>query len=124
MSETTFLEFPNDFRWGVATASYQIEGAWDEDGRGLSTWETFCHTPGKIDKGHTGDRAVDLGIMEKGDFFGEMSILEGLPRTLSAEAESDAAASCTRSNTGNRDAGASRPARFSLRSLVPRASVL
>jgi beta-glucosidase/6-phospho-beta-glucosidase/beta-galactosidase len=48
MPDDALLEFPQDFRWGVATASDQIEGAWDEDGRGLSTWDTFCYTPGKI----------------------------------------------------------------------------
>jgi len=59
MTDDSSFEFPEGFRWGVATAAYQIEGAWDEDGRGLSTWDTFCHTPGKIYKGHTGDGAVD-----------------------------------------------------------------
>ena len=41
------IQFPKDFKWGAATAAYQIEGAWNEDGRGLSIWDTFCHTPGK-----------------------------------------------------------------------------
>jgi beta-glucosidase len=49
--------FPNDFVWGTATSSYQIEGAVDEDGRGRSIWDTFSHTPGKIEDGSTGDRA-------------------------------------------------------------------
>jgi beta-glucosidase len=52
-------EFPEDFIWGAATASYQIEGAVNEDGRGPSIWDTFSHTPGKVDKGHTGDVACD-----------------------------------------------------------------
>ncbi len=47
------------FRWGVATAAYQIEGAVDEDGRGPSTWDTFAHTPGRVRDGHTGDVACD-----------------------------------------------------------------
>ena len=51
--------FPPDFIWGVATASYQIEGAVQEDGRGPSIWDTFSHTPGKIQDGSTGDIACD-----------------------------------------------------------------
>ena len=51
--------FPDDFTWGTATASYQIEGAFDEDGRGLSIWDTFSKTPGKVVNGDTGDVACD-----------------------------------------------------------------
>ncbi len=51
--------FPDDFVWGVATASYQIEGAVDEDGRGESIWDRFSQTPGKILTGETGDVACD-----------------------------------------------------------------
>lgn len=51
--------FPIGFRWGTATAAYQIEGAWNEDGRGLSIWDTFSHTPGKTYHGATGDVAAD-----------------------------------------------------------------
>ena len=53
------LRFPEGFRWGVSTASYQIEGAVDEDGRGASIWDTFCRTPGRIENGDTGDAACD-----------------------------------------------------------------
>ena len=52
-------QFPPDFIWGAATASYQIEGAFDEDGRGPSIWDTFSKTPGKIWNGDTGDVADD-----------------------------------------------------------------
>ncbi|MCM8746175.1 GH1 family beta-glucosidase [Thermomicrobium sp. CFH 73360] len=51
--------FPDGFLWGTATAAYQIEGAVHEDGRGLSIWDTFSHTPGKTFEGHTGDLACD-----------------------------------------------------------------
>ena len=52
--------FPADFIWGAATASYQIEGAAHEDGRGESVWDRFCATPGKVRNGDTGDDRVRL----------------------------------------------------------------
>jgi len=52
-------DFPPDFVWGAATASYQIEGAVAEDGRTPSIWDTFSHTPGRILGGDTGDVAAD-----------------------------------------------------------------
>jgi beta-glucosidase len=55
----TTLTFPNDFLWGAATASYQIEGAWNEDGKGQSIWDTFSHAPGNVLNGDTGDVACD-----------------------------------------------------------------
>ncbi len=53
------LMFPKNFFWGAATASYQIEGAWNEDGKGESIWDRFAHIPGKIKNGDTGDLACD-----------------------------------------------------------------
>ena len=51
--------FPADFRWGAATAAYQVEGAWATDGKGPSIWDTFAHTPGRVLEGATGDVACD-----------------------------------------------------------------
>jgi beta-glucosidase len=56
---TDLHALPGDFRWGVATAAYQIEGAVAEDGRSPSIWDTFSHTPGKVAGGDTGDVACD-----------------------------------------------------------------
>jgi beta-glucosidase len=53
------IKFPKDFVWGVATSSYQIEGAVNEDGRTPSIWDTFSKTEGKTYQGHTGDVACD-----------------------------------------------------------------
>src|SRR5690606_4338696 len=52
-------DFPDGFLRGAATASYQIEGAVDEDGRSPSIWDTFSRTPGKVLGGDTGDVACD-----------------------------------------------------------------
>lgn len=59
MQSTLAYRFPDEFLWGTATAAYQIEGAWNEDGKGPSVWDAFSHTSGKIDRGETGDVACD-----------------------------------------------------------------
>jgi beta-glucosidase len=56
MSES---DFPANFTWGTATASYQVEGGHDQEGRGPSIWDTFCRTPGKVAHGHTADVSCD-----------------------------------------------------------------
>jgi beta-glucosidase len=53
------LRFPDGFLWGAATSAYQIEGAAHEDGRGLSIWDTYARTPGRVVNGETGDVAAD-----------------------------------------------------------------
>ena len=57
---TETASFPDDFRWGAATASYQIEGATQDDGRGESVWDRFCATPGKVRTGDSGATACDF----------------------------------------------------------------
>lgn len=67
------MQFPSDFKWGVASAAYQVEGGAYEDGKGLSIWDTFSHIPGKIFSDNNGDVACDsyhryeedLDIMQK-----------------------------------------------------------
>ncbi|MDR0374927.1 MAG: beta-glucosidase [Treponema sp.] len=53
------LMFPDDFLWGTATASYQVEGAAHEGGRSESIWDTFCRIPGAVYAGENGDTACD-----------------------------------------------------------------
>jgi beta-glucosidase len=53
------MSFKRDFIWGAAAASYQIEGAWNEDGKGMSTWDHLTEKPGAVYQGHTGKVACD-----------------------------------------------------------------
>ncbi|NXA36089.1 LPH hydrolase, partial [Eudromia elegans] len=59
--ENSFIygEFPKNFFWSVATAAYQVEGAWRADGKGLSIWDQYAHTPLKISNDENGDVACD-----------------------------------------------------------------
>ncbi|MFD0775574.1 family 1 glycosylhydrolase, partial [Streptomonospora algeriensis] len=59
MTSNGLPELPPEFLFGTATASYQIEGAVHEGGRGPSIWDTYSHTPGAVDRGETGDVACD-----------------------------------------------------------------
>jgi beta-glucosidase len=51
--------FPESFLFGASSAAYQIEGAWNLDGKGEGIWDRFCRTPGKVENGDTGDVACD-----------------------------------------------------------------
>ncbi len=68
------LTFPKSFTFGCATAAYQIEGAWREDGKGPSIWDDFSHRPGTVRDGTTGDIACDHYHRYQGD----VDLLSGL----------------------------------------------
>jgi len=57
--EVSAARFPDGLLWGMATASYQVEGAWKEDGKGESIWDRWTHTVGRIRGARTGDVACD-----------------------------------------------------------------
>ena len=52
--------FENDFKWGVSTAAYQVEGAWDADGKGKSIWDIFSNTKGRILGDQNANQAFDF----------------------------------------------------------------
>jgi hypothetical protein len=54
----TDVRFPDDFVWGTATSAYQVEGAWQEDGKGLSVWDTYTNVF-NLAEGETGNVAID-----------------------------------------------------------------
>ena len=55
----TFPQFPKGFYFGTATAAFQIEGGWNEDGKGLSTWDTFMHQPKRLEHRQAAEVAAD-----------------------------------------------------------------
>jgi beta-glucosidase len=59
MAHDTILQFPDGFTWGASTAAYQVEGAWDEDGKGESVWDRFASGAGNIADGRDGRVACD-----------------------------------------------------------------
>jgi beta-glucosidase len=67
VADIAAAQFPKDFFWGVATAAYQVEGAWNEDGKGESIWDRFSHTRGKVKGAATGDVACDQYHLYKED---------------------------------------------------------
>lgn len=53
------IKFPENFMWGASAASFQIEGAWNEDGKGENIWDRFSHIPGNVENFDNGDVACD-----------------------------------------------------------------
>ena len=53
------MKFPENFMWGASAASFQIEGAWNEDGKGENIWDRFSHIPGNVENFDNGDVACD-----------------------------------------------------------------
>ena len=74
--------FPDDFIWGCASSAYQIEGAWNVDGKGVNIWDTFTHTPGNVWGNHTGDVACDSYHKYKEDVKILKSLGEFIEETL------------------------------------------
>lgn len=65
--KTELLLFPYDFAWGTATSAYQVEGGWKEGNKGLSIWDYFSHTQGKVKHGDNGDITDDHYHLYKDD---------------------------------------------------------
>ena len=61
------MSFSKDFMWGVATAAYQIEGAYNEDGKGLGIWDTYSRLPNTIKNGENGDISCNHYHLYKND---------------------------------------------------------
>jgi len=74
--EFSAKEFGRGFQWGVSTAAYQIEGAWDADGKGKSVWDVFANTKGKIAGNQNGNIACDFYNRYKEDLalLGQLKI--------------------------------------------------
>ena len=89
------MVFPQNFIWGAATASYQVEGAFSEDGKQLSIWDTFAHEPGRIADGKNGDIGCNSYHLYKEDvrLLKELGIKNyrfsvSMPRVLTYDADS------------------------------------
>jgi len=81
--------FPKDFVWGVATASYQVEGAANEDGRGPSIWDTFSKKKGAVFDGNTGETACDRREDIQAQIVGPLEVLERQERRLGRGLDKD-----------------------------------
>jgi beta-glucosidase len=96
--------FPDGFYWGVATSAYQVEGAWNEDGKGPSIWDTYAHMPGNIANGDTGDVANDHYHRYQEDVALMQDIGPSSSATVSATASAPAATTTGAGRRGHADA--------------------
>ena len=88
MEHKELTSFPKDFLWGSASAAYQVEGAWQEDGKGESVWDRFVRIPGKTFKGTNGDLAVDnYDRYQRRYCFNERTRSESLPILCSLDTD-------------------------------------